>query len=963
MADASPLYLKVFVSSPGDVGRERAKALALLRGLASEPWAQGKVVLQPVMWDDPQARAPMDAAKTPQASVNDFKGLPADCDLTIIVLWSRIGSPPAMFRPDGSRYASGTVWEYENARAGPGTVWIYRGTTKPTIEIDDPLAEQKREQYLAVKSFFDAFQDKDGVLTGGYWPYADAEEFGTLLHQHLQAFVRDRLERQAVPAEPARAAAREAPSQPYLVPEVTRDHRFVGRQLLLERVWQEVVAGRHCSLVFLAGVGKTTAALELVRQRERVLAHFDGVLWADLGRRPDTLLQLRRWAEALNVPPPRMAAATTLDDWKTLLRTAIGSRHFLLVLDDVWDARHAHEFTALAPRCVAIVTTRLRPVAARLARQDHVTEVVELSEAEGMELLHDIAPNAVAADGAAALELVRAVQGLPLALVLVGKFLKRESGNNDPDRVREAFDTLQRAGMRLSLPMDEGGDGDDGRTLEEIIDVSYAALRSDEARSALACLSIFRPKPHALSKAMALEICGAPSERLYELNDMGLIEHSGQGDYTMHRVICEYARKKLPRAMSLALHRKALDWYGKLLRDDLEGEPEAYLGWYRYEQADWQATKDAWLHHLAASGDAAGSTLAFLRVYFEAFWWWGYYQHFPFCERLLREWSAREIGKQQRRGLEQLQMLQDNYPSGHGKRAGSEQWGRVKDALLGLREDLRLERPFKRIENADAQRVRSYTDFFLAECAAYGDADHAAAMRLYETAQQQFAGMGARWEAAWIGFYIGQYLIERGDTAAARERVTQALADAGEELPLRKRDPELLANDYRLLGELDLAAGDLDAGARNFRRAAFYAIAFQAVPKMADSYTVAFHREISGRISAAVAELHAAQPARGKALARSLAQFWEPWWMRCYPRSGRMSLAEALKAPRAVLEAWLFPAVPAEDAVVEEAPEFAVRVLAVLDALRERGDIVPDPIPAAALAAVAAAGRQTAAQT
>ena len=48
MTDHPPLVLRVFVSSPGDVAQERADALAVLRGLAHEPWTAGRVVVQPV---------------------------------------------------------------------------------------------------------------------------------------------------------------------------------------------------------------------------------------------------------------------------------------------------------------------------------------------------------------------------------------------------------------------------------------------------------------------------------------------------------------------------------------------------------------------------------------------------------------------------------------------------------------------------------------------------------------------------------------------------------------------------------------------------------------------------------------------------------------------------------------------------------------------------------------------------
>lgn len=60
----------------------------------------------------------MSVAETPQASVNRYSGRPADCDLTIVILWSKLGTrlPENVKRGDGTRYESGTVWELEDAR-------------------------------------------------------------------------------------------------------------------------------------------------------------------------------------------------------------------------------------------------------------------------------------------------------------------------------------------------------------------------------------------------------------------------------------------------------------------------------------------------------------------------------------------------------------------------------------------------------------------------------------------------------------------------------------------------------------------------------------------------------------------------------------------------------------------------------------------------------------------------------
>lgn len=925
---AAPLHLRVFVSSPGDVAAERAQALEVLTRLPRENWTDGAVTVTPVLWDDPAAHVPMEGGSTPQASVNLYKGRPADCDLTLVILWGRLGSPPDLLRSDGSRFESGTVWEYEDALEAGRRVWVFLREPPPPIDVEDAQAADKLAQRKAVAQFI-ARSSSGGIAREGYTRFSSPEEFARLLHEHLEALV-TRLRKEAgpapVPAEP-----------PYLIPEPTREHDIVGRADLLDSLWADLARGENCSLVFLAGVGKTTVALELVRQKPRILEKFDGVLWADVGKRPQWVEQLRRWAEALGVAPETMRNLASLEDWKKVVKDALAGRRLLLVLDDVWAVKDAREFATLGPQCVTLVTTRLRQVAAELSRQAQVREVEELDEACGLELLTGIAPHAVDADPAGAAEMVAAVQGLPLALVLVGKYLKRESGERDPDRIAEAFATLREAGQRLSLRASEAG-GDE-RTLEEIIDVSYGALPTDAARQALEHLAIFRPKPHTFTKPMALEICGADRTLLFQLSDMGLVEHAGGGAYSMHRVIAEYARKKLPLGEAEDLNRKALDWYSAKLEGAIEDDPSAYLGWYRYELPDWQSLKDAWLYHLAASGDTVGSTLAFLRVYFEAFWWWGYYQRFPFCERLVREWLQRDIGTAQREVLQHLIGFQEHYPAGYEKRGRGPDWREVERSLVGLRQRLGLDGEASRIRGEDARRVRSFTDFLLAECAAYGRGEREAGLARYAAAHDQFVEDGDPWVPAWIWFYVAQYHLDCENPPGAADYARRGLAEADESAPLKERDPELLANLYRALGDVALAQGDLDEAARQYRRAAFYAFAFQAVPELADTYTVAFYREITGRIRDRLLALGARE---GIGLARALQAYWAPWWAH-HPGPEADPGKALAQGDGAALEAWVFPAAPSGDRVIAEAPAFAEAVLAVVPALRAAAGITEDP--------------------
>jgi len=90
---ANPQHLRVFVASPGDVASERALALEVLDRLNYDPAFRGKVWLETVAWDKPGAGTPMLATLTPQAAIAAGLPKPSACDIVVVVIWSRMGTP------------------------------------------------------------------------------------------------------------------------------------------------------------------------------------------------------------------------------------------------------------------------------------------------------------------------------------------------------------------------------------------------------------------------------------------------------------------------------------------------------------------------------------------------------------------------------------------------------------------------------------------------------------------------------------------------------------------------------------------------------------------------------------------------------------------------------------------------------------------------------------------------------
>ena len=637
---------------------------------------------------------------------------------------------------------------------------------------------------------------------------------------------------------------------------------------LLERLKK----GDSICIVVPPGGEQSIAALQSLKDN----AHFEETLWANLGRQFVMVDEVAKWADALKIT--NVDSLVSDEDWKQAVRTSIGDRRLLIVLDDVHHPDKASDFKELGANCVYVMVTRQRDIADTLVQRRLVAAIMELNEFADLQMMKNIAPKAVEFDPLAAEAIASALKNSPLALTLISKYLKKMSSREDPDHMREAFravrELLESLKQNLAKEVNQP-------FLVNLLDLSYSALESENALRIFLFLSIFYPKPKTFSKNIAIKVCDADIDTIYELTDLGLIEHFGGDDYTMHPVIRNFAAEALndidPEA-SAKLHGKALDYYAQKLRSDTGDRLNVYRSNYRLDQADWQAIKDAWFYHLIKTEDVERATLSFLRVYFDAFWSRSYYQRFSFCDALIHEWGQRAMAPTMQQELALLIAFQEAYPTGHEKR-GKGNWGQVESALKGIRELLNLNKEDGILPSEDARRVRAFTDFFLAEACGYGrSADWENALGRYNVVHDVFARDVGKREAAWVWFYTAQFLLEQGNLASARDYAVRSLTASSEAAPLGERDIELLANNYRLLGDLSFMSQDLEIAIRHYRRAGFYAYVFQGIPEAADVYSMALYREITGRIAQKAIDLYAANQKQGLRLRDEIRKFWTPYW-------------------------------------------------------------------------------------
>ena len=185
--------IRVFLSSPIDVVEERGLAMQVLDQLNYDFQIRGKITIEVVAWDKPGDETPMSARLSPQEAIN--KGLlkPSNCEVVVVIFWSRMGTPlPDEFkRPDGSRYLSGTEWEYEDALYSPNQpeILVYRRSEKNLLDPDDVQFTEKYEQLKRVKKFFESFLNPDGSIKRGWNNYQTPEDFRELFERHAKKTV------------------------------------------------------------------------------------------------------------------------------------------------------------------------------------------------------------------------------------------------------------------------------------------------------------------------------------------------------------------------------------------------------------------------------------------------------------------------------------------------------------------------------------------------------------------------------------------------------------------------------------------------------------------------------------------------------------------------------------------------------------------------------------------------------
>jgi predicted ATPase/class 3 adenylate cyclase len=296
---------------------------------------------------------------------------------------------------------------------------------------------------------------------------------------------------------------------------------LIGRGEELRAVLGLMGSSRLLTLTGAGGSGKTRLALQAAA--EVVTEFADGVWFVSLAA-----------VNEVDLVVPTIASTVGA---KGELLEFLGPKRLLLVLDNVEqllpDAAPQIAGLLAAPNVRVLATSRER--LAVTAEQEYPVPTLELEEGEALFTVRarQLKPSFEADQHVT--EIVRRLDGLPLALELAAARVKVLLPSQIVDRLGHSLDLLT-SGAR-----DAPGRQ---RTLRATIEWSYELLTEDERRL-FARVAAFAG---SFDLGAAEAVCGAELDTLASLVDKSLLRQASEGRFFMLETIREYADERLREA-------------------------------------------------------------------------------------------------------------------------------------------------------------------------------------------------------------------------------------------------------------------------------------------------------------------------------------------------------------------------------------------------------------------------------
>jgi WD40 repeat protein len=224
------------------------------------------------------------------------------------------------------------------------------------------------------------------------------------------------------------------------------------------------------------GYGKTTLAKALAHDQVIQDAYFDGILWAELGEKPENLLSIL--SDLITRLTGERPGLETVNAAASALGEALGDRRILMIVDDAWREPDLRPFLQGGSSTTRLVTTRIDSVLPQNAIRQPVDA---MQEREALNMLAAGLPQDQASAERGSLSKLAARLGEWAQLLkLVNGFLRdRVVNSHQPlkSAILDANDGLDTEGL---VAFDPSNEQDRTKAIARTISVSLGLLEPSE---------------------------------------------------------------------------------------------------------------------------------------------------------------------------------------------------------------------------------------------------------------------------------------------------------------------------------------------------------------------------------------------------------------------------------------------------------------------------------------------------
>lgn len=328
------------------------------------------------------------------------------------------------------------------------------------------------------------------------------------------------------------------------------------KSLLLDNENQRVAVtgiSHRVGLQGMGGIGKSVLAAILAHDEDIRSVFPDGILWVTLGQQPALTLRQLDLAKMLG---DSSQIFQDVQQGRVHLRKLLTDKACLLIIDDIWQSKHADAFNVVGQQSKILITTRDSKVLKEFGAVEHTLGLLE--DEEALVLLALWANQDKEKLPIEAQEVVKECGNLPLALAMIGAIVR-----DKPDRWVNLLHKLRNADLEKIRHQFSDYSYPD---LLKAMQVSVDALESDVKKRYLdfAVFPEDTPIPEAVLKTFW------KPEGLDEFDtqdvvdilvDRSLARRDDKGCLTLHDLQYDYVRKQAGDLV--LLHNQLLTAYAK----------------------------------------------------------------------------------------------------------------------------------------------------------------------------------------------------------------------------------------------------------------------------------------------------------------------------------------------------------------------------------------------------------------